>query len=101
MCHIELMLKRITGSFPELFCSLLCYSWSIVCDGGTAGTVCHSDPLIPLFKATIKTVKPQNVAVLSLQTVLALIKIPYFEQQSFLSEPILSLYIISRIIGML
>lgn len=58
LIHLELMLKYITGTFPVLFCSLLCYSWSIVYDRGTAGTVCHNDPLIPLFKATIKTVKP-------------------------------------------
>lgn len=102
LIHLKLMLKWITGSFSVLFCSLLCYSWSIVYDRGTAGTVCHSDPLIPLFKATIKTVKPLTVVFftsksnfLSLQRVLALIKITYFEQHSFLCEQIMSLYIIN------
>lgn len=50
----ELMLKWIPGSFPTLFCSLLCYHWSIVYDRGTAGTVCHTDPLIPPLSLCLK-----------------------------------------------
>lgn len=98
LIQLELMLKCITGSFPKLLCSLLCYSWNIVYDRGTTGTVCHSDPLIPLCEATIKTVKPLIVVFFSflahfllLQRVLALIKISYFEQHSFFCEQIMSL----------
>lgn len=33
---------------------LLCLCWSMACDHGTAGTVCHTDPLIPPLSLCLK-----------------------------------------------
>ncbi len=54
LIHPALMLKWIPGSFPMLFCSRLCYCLSIVYDRGTAGTVCHTDPLTPPLSLCLK-----------------------------------------------
>lgn len=114
LIHPALMLKWIPGSFPMLFCSRLCYCLSIVYDRGTAGTVCHTDPLTPplslCLKQQLKLLSHRLLYFFSLRaffffitskSLRALIKIPYFEQHLFLCEQIMSLYIISKGSGVL
>lgn len=55
LIHPELMLKWIPGSFPMLFFVLaFYYGSSIVYDRGAAGTVCHTDPLMPPLSLCLK-----------------------------------------------
>lgn len=94
LIHPELMLKWIPGSFPALFCSRFCYLSSIVYDRGTAGTVCHTDPLILpqslCLKQQLKLLSqpllyffPLRAFFITSKSLRALIKIPYFNSTHF------------------
>lgn len=83
-------------------------------DRGTAGTVCHTDPLIPplslCLKQQLKLLShtllyffspSKSIFPITSKSLRALIKIPYSEQHSFSCEQIMSLYIMSTGRGVL